>query len=286
MDEWSDIVQVSADYLHTIGLKTDGTVVAVGHNEYGQSDVDSWSDIVQIVAGMYHTIGLKTDGTVVAVGDNEYGQSDLDSWSDIVQVAAGQYHTIGLKSDGTVVAVGSNGLGQCDVDDWDLDQTTFHWPVDQPYKMGPGFCDPNYFGGSKVHKGIDIMKRVGSPVYSVCDGVVSLNWTRSNYPTEFLKYLNSFLIIEHDCDGNPIYGYYGHIKSNLVNGTEVKAGDVVGYIRKSYDRSNNRTFRNDHLHFGLNVNYINGSWGIAPFGTACETLEAEGWYDPLNYFGW
>ena len=36
-----------------------------------------------------HTVGLKSDGTVVAVGDNYFGQLDVGSWSDIVQVAAG-----------------------------------------------------------------------------------------------------------------------------------------------------------------------------------------------------
>lgn len=29
---------VAAGYLHTVGLKSDGTVVAVGHNEYGQCE--------------------------------------------------------------------------------------------------------------------------------------------------------------------------------------------------------------------------------------------------------
>ena len=55
---------------------------------------------------MYHTVGLKSDGTVVAVGNNIDGQLNVGSWTDIVQVAAGRYHTVGLKSDGTVVAVG------------------------------------------------------------------------------------------------------------------------------------------------------------------------------------
>jgi len=30
---------VAAGYDHTVGLKTDGTVVGVGWNDYGQSDV-------------------------------------------------------------------------------------------------------------------------------------------------------------------------------------------------------------------------------------------------------
>ncbi len=33
-----------------------------------------------IAAGRRHTIGLKSDGTVVAVGGNEYGQCDISGW--------------------------------------------------------------------------------------------------------------------------------------------------------------------------------------------------------------
>ena len=36
---------ISAVALYTIGLKSDGTVVAVGDNAYGQNDVSSWTDI-------------------------------------------------------------------------------------------------------------------------------------------------------------------------------------------------------------------------------------------------
>ena len=42
----------------------------------------------QMAAGSSHTVGVKSDGTVVAVGYNWYGQLNVDSWTDIVQVAA------------------------------------------------------------------------------------------------------------------------------------------------------------------------------------------------------
>ena len=66
-----------------MGLKADGTVVAVGDNASGQCDVGDWTDIVAVSAGSGHTVGLRTDGTVVAVGDNAYGQNDVSSWTDI-----------------------------------------------------------------------------------------------------------------------------------------------------------------------------------------------------------
>jgi alpha-tubulin suppressor-like RCC1 family protein len=58
-------------------------VAAVGWNEYGQCNVRDWRDIVAVAAGCAHTIGLKSDGTMIAVGDNEYGQCDVSSWANI-----------------------------------------------------------------------------------------------------------------------------------------------------------------------------------------------------------
>jgi len=43
--------QVSAGYYHTVGLKSDGTVVAVGNNDYGQCDVSGWNIIRRICSG-------------------------------------------------------------------------------------------------------------------------------------------------------------------------------------------------------------------------------------------
>ena len=115
---WTDIVAVSAGDWHTVGLKSDGTVVAVGFSDGGRCDVSDWTDIVAVSAGNWHTVGLKADGTVVAVGNNDYGQCDVSGWTDIVAVSAGGCHTVGLKSDGTVVAAGWNRNGQCDVKGW------------------------------------------------------------------------------------------------------------------------------------------------------------------------
>ena len=36
-----------------------------------------------ITAGRRHTVGLKSDGTVVAVGDNKYGQCNVGGWHGI-----------------------------------------------------------------------------------------------------------------------------------------------------------------------------------------------------------
>ena len=115
---WTDIVAVAAGGNHTVGLKADGTVMAVGSNGYGQCDVSGWRDIVAVAAGSSHTVGLKADGTVVAVGNNYRGRCNVSDWTDIVAISAGNRHTVGLKADGTVVAVGWNKYGQCNVSGW------------------------------------------------------------------------------------------------------------------------------------------------------------------------
>ena len=68
---WEEIAHretISGGHSDTVGLKTDGTVVAVGNNDYGKRKVSDWQDIVAVSAGRWHTVGLKADGTVVAVG--------------------------------------------------------------------------------------------------------------------------------------------------------------------------------------------------------------------------
>jgi len=116
---WTGIVQVAAGWGHTVGLKADGTVVAAGWNDYGQCNVGGWTHIIQVDASCFHTVGLKSDDTVVAVGRNNYGQCNVNSWTDIIQVSADYGdHTVGLQSDGTVVAVGRNDYGQCNVNGW------------------------------------------------------------------------------------------------------------------------------------------------------------------------
>jgi alpha-tubulin suppressor-like RCC1 family protein len=118
---WRHIVAISTGDWHTVGLKADGTLVAVGQNDHGQCDVTGWRDIVAISTGKSHTMGLKADGTVVAVGYNGYGECDVSGWTDIVAISAGGYHTVGLRADGTVVATKYTGdyyHGQCDVSGW------------------------------------------------------------------------------------------------------------------------------------------------------------------------
>ena len=77
---------------------------------------DNLESFVAIAAGEAHSLGLKSDGSIVAWGDNDDGQCDVPSPNKgFVAIAAGDYHSLGLKSDGSIVAWGYNRYGQCNV---------------------------------------------------------------------------------------------------------------------------------------------------------------------------
>ena len=119
VSSWHDIVDIALGIEVSYGLKANGTVVAMGGEGIGQKEVvRSWTDVIAISAGNFHVVGLKADGTVVATGLNKEDQCEVSEWKDIVAVRAGANHTVGLRADGTVVATGSNDHDQCDVDDW------------------------------------------------------------------------------------------------------------------------------------------------------------------------
>jgi alpha-tubulin suppressor-like RCC1 family protein len=126
---------ISAGQSHTVGIKTDGTLWAWGHNYFGQlgdgSTTTSYTPVqigtdtwASISAGNAHTVGIKTDGTLWAWGYNSNGQLGDGSgaynkttpvkigtakWTSI---SAGDSHTVGIKTDGTLWAWGYNSNGQ------------------------------------------------------------------------------------------------------------------------------------------------------------------------------
>jgi alpha-tubulin suppressor-like RCC1 family protein len=142
------LTAISAGGEFSLGLLSDGKVMAWGNNGEGQlgdgtdtgpqtcgvertacSDtpvtVSKLSDATAIAAGANHSLALLKNGTVMAWGDNEYGelgdgtgieQSDLpilvNKLSDVTAIAAGANDSLALLKNGTVMAWGSNESGQ------------------------------------------------------------------------------------------------------------------------------------------------------------------------------
>ncbi len=140
------VKQVSAGATHTMILKENGDLWAVGNNSNGQLGDNTTANklipvavltaegrpmtaVKQVSAGAKHTMILKENGDLWAVGNNSNGQlgdgSTTDQWTpvavmidedrpmtNVAQVSAGGSHTIIVKKDGSLWAVGKNKFGQ------------------------------------------------------------------------------------------------------------------------------------------------------------------------------
>ena len=123
--------------LHTLAIKTDGTLWAWGKDNYGQlgqGNTTNYSSPVQVgaltnwasvAAGQFHTAAIKTDGTLWTWGGynvfGQLGQGNTTNYSSPVQVGAltnwasvtcGRFHTAAIKTDGTLWAWGYNNDGE------------------------------------------------------------------------------------------------------------------------------------------------------------------------------
>ncbi len=114
---YSNLVAVAAGGGHFVALSNNGTVVAWGNNNAGQTNVPpGLSNVVAIAAGASHTLALKGDGTVTGWGLNQNGQTTIpNGLSNVVAIAAGNFHSMALQADGTVVAWGLNDVGETNV---------------------------------------------------------------------------------------------------------------------------------------------------------------------------
>ena len=127
---------LSAGSLHTLKIRTDGTLWAWGRNSFGQLgdgtttdrhspvQVQSGTTWLSVSAGSVHTLGIKTDGTLWAWGSNANGRlgdgtttdrhtpAQVQPGTTWLSVSAGDSHTLGIKSDGTLWAWGSGTYGK------------------------------------------------------------------------------------------------------------------------------------------------------------------------------
>ena len=109
-------VNFTSPRMHTVAIKTDGTLWAWGFNDYGQlGDGTTTSSLVPKLidhgyasasAGGFHTLAVKTDGSLWSWGHNYYGElgNGGDAFVDVLRptrigdgaanVAAGYSHSV------------------------------------------------------------------------------------------------------------------------------------------------------------------------------------------------
>jgi murein DD-endopeptidase MepM/ murein hydrolase activator NlpD len=155
------------------------------------------------------------------------------------------------------------------------------FPVYGPCSFGDTFQAPRPWITSGWHHGEDIFAQLGTPLLAVADGTVfSVGWND----------LGGYRLWLRDRDGNEFY--YAHLSAFspfAVNGQQVKAGTVLGFMGNSGDAETTPY----HLHFeihpvGLLYMGYDGVVSPYPYLMAWKRLEdvefakVAGWAPPIS----
>lgn len=110
------------------------------------------------------------------------------------------------------------------------------------------------FKVQRMHDGIDIARKEGTPVYAVADGTVVVSKMQGNG-----KGYGNYIVIDH----GDYYSLYAHLKARaIVTGKKVEGGYIIGFVGNTGDS------QGSHLHFGLCKSFLTSD---------------RGWFDPLPY---
>jgi len=92
-------------------------------------------------------------------------------------------------------------------------------------------------GVARAHRGVDYAADPGTPVQATADGVVA----EARYGAEPGRYVK----LRHGGSYSSIYMHLSRIENGVAAGTEVKQGDIIGYVGKTGSATGY------HLHYGL-----------------------------------
>ena len=105
-----DFASVSAGFVHTCGVRTDGSVACWGANYDGQATPPE-GEFASVSAGNPGACGVRTDGSLACWGDDRLGQATLPE-GEFASVSAGAGYACGVRNDGSVACWGDSRLGQ------------------------------------------------------------------------------------------------------------------------------------------------------------------------------
>jgi alpha-tubulin suppressor-like RCC1 family protein len=133
------VTKIAAGDLHSLFLKSDGSLWAMGLNSFGQLGDGTYStppnfgtnqpemivtsNVTAIAAGDKFSLFLKSDGSLWAMGFNGYGQLGDGTYnntnqpemvvaSNVSAIAAEEITSLFLKSDGSLWGMGNDEFGQ------------------------------------------------------------------------------------------------------------------------------------------------------------------------------
>ena len=120
---------IAAGAYHSLALRSDGTIVGWGRNNYGQATPPAGNKFTAIAAGYWHSLALRSDATIVGWGWNDYGQATPPAGNEFTAIAAGGEHSLALQRVCQYVLAGDLN-DDCEVDFDDFAQIAANWLID------------------------------------------------------------------------------------------------------------------------------------------------------------
>jgi len=112
----------------------------------------------------------------------------------------------------------------------ELEPKPYHLPLEQAWvSSGVGYrLDPMGGGDEALHKGMDLVGPVGSPVRAVLAGVVVEHWPAPDDYWRGHPVFGGLVVIYH---GDGLFTWYGHLSDTCVHeGFQVEAGQMIGRL--------------------------------------------------------
>ena len=91
----------------------------------------------------------------------------------------------------------------------------------------------------RAHKGVDYAARTGTPVKSTGDGEIIFNGRKGGY--------GQVVIIKHGEHYESLYAHLSKFKKGLTTGSQVKQGEVIGYVGQT------GLATGPHLHYEFHI---------------------------------
>jgi murein DD-endopeptidase MepM/ murein hydrolase activator NlpD len=114
------------------------------------------------------------------------------------------------------------------------------WPTKGWLTSGFGVRNDPFTGKRKMHEGLDIAARTGTPVYATADGIVSSVRTEAGY--------GKVVTIDHGYGYRTVYGH--NSKYNVKVGQRVRRGDQIASI------GNTGRSTGSHVHYEIRLNGV------------------------------
>ncbi|MDO3376715.1 M23 family metallopeptidase [Geoalkalibacter halelectricus] len=158
----------------------------------------------------------------------------------------GEVSDLQRQIDQVRAAIEARRLSQEEIQGFLNDQRSFSaakpsgWPARGWVSSGFGMRNSPFSGRRKMHEGMDIAARTGTPIHATADGIVSRSETVAGY--------GKLVVIDH---GYGYQTYYAHNSRNLVRvGERVQRGQKIAEVGSTGSSTG------PHVHYEVRLNNV------------------------------